>query len=185
MVISTSPFVRTYELSEFWELPEPRDRSKLELIKGVLYMTPPPDEVHDELVAKLIHYITATIREHGYGGTVYVPRAAIWIDEDTYLEPDLMYVSDEVKKQMEEGRRTRADLVVEVVSPSSELYDRTTKSDTYRAMGVRELWLVYSGKQKIEVRDFATGKTAVFDLGDTLESQVLPGFRFPLIRLFS
>ena len=38
----TSPLVKTYTLEEFWELPDPPDRSKLELIAGVLYMTPPP-----------------------------------------------------------------------------------------------------------------------------------------------
>jgi hypothetical protein len=39
MVITTSPLVETYTLHEFWDLPEPPDRSKLELLKGVLYMT--------------------------------------------------------------------------------------------------------------------------------------------------
>jgi Uma2 family endonuclease len=42
MVITTSPLVKTYTLQEFWNLPEPADHSKLELIKGVLYMTPRP-----------------------------------------------------------------------------------------------------------------------------------------------
>ena len=42
MVITTSPLVKTYTLQEFWDLPEPKDRSKMELIKGVLYMSPPP-----------------------------------------------------------------------------------------------------------------------------------------------
>jgi len=35
-----------------------------------------------------------------------------------------------------------ADLVVEVISPGSAIYDRNTKADTYGALGVRELWLV-------------------------------------------
>jgi hypothetical protein len=39
--VNTSPLVKTYSLEEFWELPEPPDHSKLELIAGVLYMTPP------------------------------------------------------------------------------------------------------------------------------------------------
>jgi Uma2 family endonuclease len=47
MVITTSPLVKTYTLKEFWELPEPADRSTLELIKGVLYMSPPPAGSHD------------------------------------------------------------------------------------------------------------------------------------------
>ena len=51
MVITTSPLVKTYTLQEFWDLPDPADHSKLELIKGVLYMTPPPDFPHNEAAA--------------------------------------------------------------------------------------------------------------------------------------
>lgn len=50
--VNTSPLVKTYTLDEFWRLPEPPDRSKLELIAGVLYVTPPPDWPHDRLVAR-------------------------------------------------------------------------------------------------------------------------------------
>jgi len=45
MVITTSPLVKTYTLQEFWNLPEPADRTKLDLIKRVLYMSPPPGEI--------------------------------------------------------------------------------------------------------------------------------------------
>ncbi len=45
--VNTSPLVKTYTLEEFWALPEPPDHSKLELIAGVLYMTPPPGYTHD------------------------------------------------------------------------------------------------------------------------------------------
>ena len=34
MVITTSPLVKTYTLQEFWNLPEPADRAKLELSKS-------------------------------------------------------------------------------------------------------------------------------------------------------
>ncbi len=45
--LTTSPLVKTYTLEEFWNLPEPKDGSKLELIAGVLYMSPPPDFPHN------------------------------------------------------------------------------------------------------------------------------------------
>jgi Uma2 family endonuclease len=38
--INTSPLSKTYTLEEFWQLSDPPDRSKLELIAGVLYATP-------------------------------------------------------------------------------------------------------------------------------------------------
>src|SRR5712692_7310613 len=119
MVITTSPLVKTYTLQEFWDLPEPSDHSKLELIKGVLYMTPPPDFPHNEVCSALIACFQDEIKRGLYKGRVYVPRAALWIDDDTYLEPDLMYISDELKAQMKQGHWTRADIVVEVISPSN------------------------------------------------------------------
>src|SRR6266566_8749142 len=149
MVVTTSPLVKTYTLQEFWELPEPGDHSKLELINSI-----------------------------------FAPRAALWIDDDTYLEPDLMYVSDELKAQMTPGRRTRADIVVEIVSPSNAEYDRKTKSDTYRAMGVREMWLVELERKEVEVRCFETGKTAVYKLGDVLRSEVLSKLEIPVAAVF-
>ena len=185
MVITTSPLVKTYTLQEFWDLPEPSDHSKLELIKGVLYMTPPPGEPHNEMVGNLVMQLQRVIDRHGYRGKIYVPRAAIWVDDNTYLEPDLMYISAELKSGMKGGHWTRADIVVEILSSSTAVYDRKTKSDTYRAMGVREMWLIDGERREVEVRSFEGDKITVYRNGDNLHSQVLPEIEIPVVSLFS
>src|SRR5262249_43995045 len=129
MVITTSPLVKTYTLKEFWELPEPSDHSKLELIKGVLYMTPPPDYPHNRASANLNGILLDEIKRCGYRGRVYIPRTAMWIDDDTYLEPGLIYLSAELEAEMPQRHWSRADIAVEVISPSNANYDRKTKSD--------------------------------------------------------
>src|SRR5215212_9805379 len=150
--INTSPLVKTYTLEEFWQLPDPPDRSKLELIAGVLYMSPPPEYTHDDVVKKLIRLLTVHLVATGDEGGLYVPRASIWTSARTYLEPDLFYVSAELAARLGPKRRETADLVVEVISPGSAIYDRNTKADTYAALGVRELWLIDETAQTIEVR---------------------------------
>ena len=185
MVITTSPLVKTYTLQEFWNLPEPADRMKLELIKGVLYMTPPPREIHDEVFGALNRELQRAIDRHGYKGTILAPRAALWIDDDTHLEPDLMYVSDRLKREMGQGHRTRADIVVEILSSKTALYDRTTKSDTYRAMGVPEMWLVDLESKEIEVRSFEMNKTSIYKTDEAVCSKVLPEIRIPVGALFT
>ena len=180
MVITTSPLVKTYRLQEFWDLPEPSDHSKLELIKGVLYMTPPPDDPHNDAASLLDGLLREELKRCRYRGRIYVPRTALWIDEDTYLEPDLMYISDELRAQMRPRHWTRAGIVVEIQSPKNAVYDRTTKSDTYQAMGVRELWLVDTEQNEIEVRSFEAGKTAIYKATDVLRSEVLPQIEIPL-----
>src|SRR5262245_58462809 len=183
MVITTSPLVKTYTLQEFWDLPEPTDRTKLELIKGVLYMSPPPGEIHDDVFGALNIELLLAIDCSGYKGAVLSARAAVWID-DTYLEPALMYVSDELKHQLKPGNRTRADIVVEILSPGSALYDRRTKSDTYRAMGVREMWLADPETKEIEVRSFEIEKISTYKHSDILRSVVLSEIQIPVASIF-
>lgn len=186
--INTSPLVKTYTLEEFWQLPDPPDRSKLELIAGVLYMTPPPEYTHDDVVTKLVRLLTAHLIETDDGGKLYVPRAAIWTGARTYLEPDLFYVSAELAARLDPQHRDTADLVVEVISPGSAIYDRNTKADTYAALGVRELWLIDDSARTVEVRrqsgdGFDEGRT--FGRGERVESAVFPALCLFVEQLFS
>ena len=186
--VNTSPLVKTYTLEEFWELPEPPDHSKLELIAGVLYMTPPPGYKHDNAVSRLNRLMSGYLLTSGDKGTLYVPRAAIWTSPNTYLEPDLFYISAETESRLEPNHRTTADLVVEVISPGSAIYDRNTKSDTYAALGVKELWLIDEDRQMVEVRVLEEERfhpgTELRDQ-DQVRSTVLAGFEFAVSQLFS
>jgi Uma2 family endonuclease len=186
--LTTSPLVKTYTLEEFWQLPEPPDRSKLELIAGVLFMTPPPEYTHDDVVSKLLRLLTVHLIEIGDKGTLFVPRAAIWTSVRTYLEPDLFYVSAELAARLDPKHRDTADLVVEVVSPGSAIYDRNTKADTYGALGVRELWLIDETAQTVEVRrqsgeGFGEGRT--FGPGEQVGSAVFPTLHLLVEQLFT
>jgi Uma2 family endonuclease len=186
--INTSPLVKTYTLEEFWQLPDPPDRSKLELIAGVLFMTPPPEYTHDDVVKKLNRLLTVHLIATGDEGGLYVPRAAIWTGARTYLEPDLFYVSAELAARLDPKRRDTADLVVEVISPGSAIYDRNTKADTYGALGVRELWLIDETEETVEVRrqtgdGFDEGRT--FSRGEQVKSDVFPTLRLHVEQLFT
>jgi len=107
---------------------------------------------------------------------------------NTYLEPDLFYVSAETERRLDPNHRTTTDLVIEVISPGSAIYDRNTKADTYAALGVKELWLVDEVEQTVEVRmleeqRFAAGTT--FATEEHLTSLVLPGVDFAVARIFT
>ena len=184
---STSPLVKTYTLEEFWQLPEPPDRSKLELIAGVLYMTPPPEHIHDNVVKKLNRILARYLDKIDDKGSLYLPRAAIWTSKRTYLEPDLFYVSADLEARLNPKRRETADLVVEVISPGSAVYDRNAKAETYGALGVRELWLIDETAQTVEVRRqtgtaFDDGRT--FSRGERVKSAVFPTLKLRVEQLF-
>jgi Uma2 family endonuclease len=185
--VNTSPLVKKYSLKEFWALPEPPDHSKLELIAGVLYMTPPPGYTHDTAVKRLIRLLTEHLIKINDTGSLYVPRAAIWTSKNTYLEPDLFFVSAETEARLAKNRRTTADLVIEVVSPGSAIYDRNTKADTYAALGVKELWLLDEVAETVEIRNLSGERYAagrVFKVGQRLVSKVLPKLTLNTRKLF-
>lgn len=187
--ISFSPLVKQYTLEEFWALPEPEDRAHYELIKGSLFMVPPPDWPHGNFDARLNESLVSFLVAHGRPGQVLHPREAIYM-EDTYLEPDMMYVSNELVAKMGK-RRTSADVVFEYFSKSSATYDRTTKADTYLALGVQELWLIDSDNVTIEVRyrivreNSTAWQTVRYVKGDVAESRILSGWCVSVDELFA
>ena len=182
-LINSSPLVKTYTLDEFFALPEPKDYSKMELINGVLYISPMPDWRHSNIIEKLNFLLVTFLGKKNIGGKLYTPRAGIQRTKTTWLEPDLFYLSKESLIRFEKEIPTTADLVIEVLSLSTFEYDKTTKADTYEALSVRELWLIDADTKQIEVRENRNANTkwdriVVYEEGDFLESKVMEGLRF-------
>ena len=127
-------------------------------------MVPPPDPPYDDIDSRLNKWLAQFLASRNIEGEIFHPRAAIYRDvvAGTYLEPDMMYVSRELRERM--GRkRTSADIVFEYISKSNAVYDRTTKADTYLALGVRELWLIDPVTVTIDACNHAL-RSAVGDL---------------------
>src|SRR5258708_33300 len=169
--ICFSSLAHRYSLQEFWELPDPDDRSHYELIGGQLFMVPPPDAPHDDIDARLNRWLVLFLSEKKIEGDILHPRASIYRDlaAGTYLEPHMMYVFQELKERL--GKRRKS-------------------ADTYLALGVRELWLIDPATVTIVVRYAIDnkGKPAWegwrYSKGDTAESRVLAGWRVSVDELF-
>jgi Uma2 family endonuclease len=175
---TASPLVRRYTLEEFFALDPPPGGGHYELIAGVLYMVPPPEGPHNLAVSRLVGVFAAHANAYPDRCVVFVPRSAIWTSADTYVEPDLFLLRTARLAGMDAGRLTTADLVVEVLSPASAVYDRTAKADTYAALGVQELWLVDLIKHGIEQRVLRGGAfeiAGVFAGDNAVEAYTFPG----------
>jgi Uma2 family endonuclease len=190
--INFSPLTRRYTLEEFWALPEREDRAHYELIGGFLFMVPPPNPPHGDVASRINRAVMAFLLATNIEGDVLFPREAIYVraEGSTYLEPDMMYVSRELRQKMG-TKRTSADIVFEFMSRSSNIYDRTTKADTYLALGVRELWLVDPWNEVVEVRHASKiGEILVWRIfsytrGHYAKSRVLAGLEVSVSALFA
>src|ERR1051325_2840832 len=187
-----SPLLRRYTLQEFWALAEPEDRYHYDLIGGLLFMVPPPAPPHGSIDSRLNKSLVEFLFTNKIEGDVHHPREPIYPDPElrTYLEPDMMYVSQELRDELGE-KRDSADIVFEYSSKSTRVYDRTTKSDTYLALGVRELWIIDSATLTIEVRyaskrkDQLAWEARKYGRDEWAESSVLLGWKVSVSALFA
>lgn len=76
-------------------------------------------------------------------------------------------------------------------SRSSGNYDRTTKADTYLALGIRDMWLTDADNHLIEARhkvlneNLADWQVVQYGKGEHAESRVLAGWRASVDELFA
>src|ERR1041385_108016 len=190
--VNFSPLLRRYTLEEFWALPEREDHARYNLIGGFLFIVPPPNPPHGDVASRMLHSLMRFVLDNKLEGNVHYPPEPIYIDskDATYLEPDLMYVSRELREQMG-SKRTSADIVFEFSSRRTIIYDHTTKADTYLALGVRELWLVNPFSATIEVRHAGKiGERLVwhalrYSRGQQAQSRVLEGFEVSVTEMFA
>jgi Uma2 family endonuclease len=104
------------------------------------------------------------------------------------VQPDVLFVAVGRASIIGEKFISAApDLVVEVLSPSTQDRDRTLKTKLYARFGVRELWLADPEAKRIEVlTNSGDGfrQEAVFDVGTVLRSTLLPGLEIPIADVF-
>ena len=119
-------------------------------------------------------------------------RAPIYrrAEGSTYLEPDMMFVSTELRERMG-SERISADIVFEYLSKSTAVYNRTKKADAYLALGVQELWFVDPVTVTIEVRHASSHEGIPvreilrYSPGEYAKSRVLDGWEVSVDKIFA
>lgn len=156
---------------EFMELPE--NTAFVELLDGGIIVSPTPKTPHQRSVRAIFRYLDQTVPS----GEVLFAPLSVHFDADNVPEPDVFWVSGPESKCKlgEDGYWHGApDLIVEVLSPSTEDRDRDDKFTLYQKYGVREYWLV--GANFIEVYVLVNGKferLGAFGRGKKFQSPVL------------
>lgn len=175
----------TYE--DFLRLPD--DGNRYEVIRGSLYVTPPPIVDHQFLSGEFSFRLSAFVRERRLGLVLTAPLGVMLpAGIATPVQPDVMFF----RKGNEPRRGTSnyegaPDLVAEVLSPSTRRRDRTIKLAAYQDAGVPEYWLLDPGARTAVVYTLEKGRYAELvrgGAGDEVWSSVVPGFRVRVEDLF-
>jgi Uma2 family endonuclease len=105
--------------------------------------------------------------------------------------PDVQFfrAGNEPAADQEQGlARGRADLVVEIISPSSRRYDRVKKLTWYAGLGVPEYWVLDPEAKTLErlvLRDGAYVIAASLEGDATLRPESFEGLEIPLAKLWA
>lgn len=109
-------------------------------------------------------------------------------DVDTVVQPDLSVVCDRDKID-KYGCKGAPDLVVEILSPSTQRHDRLVKLNLYQRAGVREYWIVDPDNQTVQVmllgENGALHLHEVYGRGDVAKVNVLEGCFIELSKVFA
>ncbi len=174
----------TYE--DYLELPD--DGKRYELIDGELYMSTTPTLNHQTIAGNFFLALSLYLKTNPIG-KVFMAPVEVFFSNKNLAQPDLVFVSKANRELLKPTQIKGApDLVIEVLSPSTEKRDRTIKLKMYAKFGVREYWMAKEKTATVEIFRLQKGDLVlVARLGksDTLTSPLFPGLEIPLDEIFS
>ena len=148
-----------------------------EIVNGVLVMAPAPDIPHQAAAMRFGYFLFAHVELTGLGRVIGAPADVVLSPNNVY-QPDVFVVLNAHLDRVQEKRVVGApDLVIELASPSTVLYDRLTKYEVYARFGVPEYWIAKTASRSVEVLVLENEKyrsLGVFSGRDTLPSRIVP-----------
>ena len=149
----------TYEDLLSWD-----DGNRYELYDGILVVMESPSDTHQaismELARQLANFLVGKkckAFSAPFDVRLFEKPGDSPEDVDTVVQPDLMVVCDQSKLDRH-GIYGAPDLVVEIISPSTQRYDRLVKLDLYQRAGVQEYWIVDPLYRSVQVLTLTGGQ---------------------------
>lgn len=127
----------------------PGDGNGYEVVRGELFVTPPPSPRHEELVNVIAGRLRQYVDAAGLG-RVYDSKSAVVFD-DSHAEPDILVRERVIPPPETWDEMPVPFLVVEVVSTSTRARDVNAKRSLYLDAGIAEYWIVDGSTRTIRV----------------------------------
>lgn len=161
---------KTYTYADYltWQLDE-----YVELIKGKIFrMTPAPTKTHQtislNIASEIAHYLKGQKCKAFHAPfDVRLPNKRKSIEKEiiSVVQPDICVVCDPSKLD-ERGCLGAPDLVVEILSVSTQKKDNDEKYHLYEENGVKEYWIVSPSERSVSVYEL---KNKRFELRENID----------------
>ena len=184
------------QLSSFWNNEQKRRKAfyeemdesrKMEFIEGEIIIHSPALMKHTEVVQNITRVFSFFVIEKELG-RVSSEKSLVRLTRNDF-EPDVNFFGKEKSKKIDDSTLffPAPDLVVEVLSKSTQKIDRGLKFDDFALHGVDEFWIVDSVKRVVEQYLLEKGK---YELNlKTKEGHILcraiKGLKIPIEAIFS
>jgi Uma2 family endonuclease len=165
---------------------EMSEGQKVEFINGEIIVQTPAKKRHTATSRNLLTLLDTYVSKHSLGFVGH-EKVLITLTRNDY-EPDIVYFGPEKAQSLtpDQIKFPAPDLIIEVLSPSTEEIDRGIKFVDYAAHRVTEYWIVDPKAERIEqyvLGDEVYQLHVKSDTG-TIRSVVLENFAIPVRAVF-
>ncbi len=169
----------------------PDDGKRHELIDGEHHVTPAPLTKHQRISVNLVSAIHHHCQQTKQGQVFSAPTDVIFTETDV-VQPDVMFLSkDRDHLITRENIQGAPDLIVEILSNSTQHRDERLKQNLYEQPGVKEYWIVVPKLDSVKLYRLHDGRYATSQKLSpeqphaTLTTLLLPTFALSLSDLFA
>ena len=154
----------------------PADGRRYEIHEGELSVTPAPSPQHQMIIANLFRVLDLHVRAKGAGIVLFAPLDVI-LSESSIVQPDIVYLdSARLSTISRRGIEGAPTLLVEILSPTTTVIDRSAKRQLYRRYGVPYYWIVDPEARMVEVYGLSEGEYQLITRASGAEPTSLPPF---------
>lgn len=165
---------------------EIKEGEKIEFINGEIVVHSPVTKRHN-VASGLLYRLLSIYSGKNNLGFVGIEKIMITLTRNDY-EPDICFFRKEKSSKFTEDQTLfpAPDLVIEILSPSTEMRDRGIKFKDYQAHKIEEYWIIDPENQTLEQYHLKENR---YDLvlkssQGLVKSFVIEGFQIPILSIF-
>jgi Uma2 family endonuclease len=161
------------------------DGQRWEIIDGEAYaMSPAPTLRHQAIIGSIYSRFEHFLR--GKSCRPFIAPTDVVFDDENVVQPDMVVVCDPNMLACA-NIQGAPDLVIEILSPSTNLRDRRLKKALYERFGVKEYLIVDPAAETVDrylLVDEKYGAPEIFDWSESLTLHLFPELTLNLWEVF-